>query len=124
MLAPKATDMPPFDHIRIGGGDAGLSVAPSRARNLAGLKRLKARCLADAPHKEEPSRFLRLNAQRAEQWLTLIGQDDRPTPEHLEGLTAFDLSDLAECLNAAASRIDREGLGAFIEHRNRELEAA
>jgi hypothetical protein len=80
------------------------SVAPSRAQNLEGLERYLARCLADGPHKDEPARFFRLNAEKAEGWLHLMSQEDRPLPEHLTGLSALEVSDVMDALNAAARR--------------------
>ncbi len=62
-------------------------------------------CIALAPSKPEPSVFLMQNARFVETRLQALA-GDRPGPG-IEGLTAWDLSDAAEALEAEALRLGR-----------------
>ncbi len=59
------------------------------------------------------SGLLRRDARHVESQLRVLSAwaaalDDRPAPSHLQGLTAFDLADALDRLNAAAARADRQ----------------
>ena len=65
-------------------------------------------CLEQAAAKppEDGQIFLRRNAQHVERHLRALSawvarDDNRPPPAHLEGLSAFELSDALDRLNAA-----------------------
>jgi len=72
------------------------------------------RAAARAP--DERPAVLRRDADHVERQLRALSiwaaaPDARPAPPHLEGLTAFDLSDALDRLNAAAVRAGRQDLG-------------
>ncbi len=62
-------------------------------------------CIALAPSKPDPSAFLMLNARLVEARLQALA-GDRPV-SGIEGLTAWELSDAAEALEAEALRLGR-----------------
>lgn len=74
------------------------------------LERFVERCLNEAATRQDPARFLRVNALKAQDWLAQLDiatSFDRPLPAHLDGLTAFDLSDAMDRLNGAARGCER-----------------
>ena len=83
---------------------------PNRRR----LEGFVAACLdraGDAAPAERPA-LLRRGASRVEHQLRALsawaaGPEDRPPPPQLQGLSAFDLCDAMDRLDAAATRADR-----------------
>lgn len=98
-------------------GAAALATMEAAHPNKTGLDRMVAVCLRDAAYKDEPARYLRLNAEKLERFLHQL---DRATagasdlPSFLIGLSALDISEGMDRLRSAALVIERDGLGAFV----------
>jgi hypothetical protein len=94
----------------------GSQIRSAAQTNAGNLSRFVETALRDAPHKMEPVRHLRLSALKVEAYIRAVSEAaaaDREPPAFLIGLSAFELSDAMDRLNAAARIIEREGLGAF-----------
>ncbi len=84
--------------------------------NQARLDGFVAACLDRAAARAPGDRLvpLRRDADHVERQLRALSAwaaapETRPPPPHLEGLTAFDLADALDRLNAAAVRAERQG---------------
>jgi limonene-1,2-epoxide hydrolase len=88
-----------------------LKQANARTINKAGLDRFFATALKSAEGQGNAAALLRASADKAEGLLRILSDaaaGTRVLPTHLHGLTAEDLAEVMDKLNAEARRIERE----------------
>jgi len=84
------------------------SMDPDKLREVARkLDALVARCIAEAPAKDDPAAFLMNNAERLDGWISDMARD--VFHKHLHGVTAFDLANARDELACAAPVMERRG---------------